>query len=76
MTTPTLYEWIGGMPVLARLIARFYERVATDPLLAPVFAHMPADHPQHVALFWRKSRAAPPNTPRGLGGTRTWWLSI
>jgi hypothetical protein len=31
---PTLYEWLGGGEVLDRLIARFYERVPADPLLA------------------------------------------
>jgi len=51
MTTPTLYEWIGGADSLDRLIATFYGRVAKDDLLAPVFAHMSADHPQHVADF-------------------------
>jgi len=54
MTTtpvPTLYEWLGGIDALNRLAARFYERVAQDALLAPVFAHMGVDHPAHVAAF-------------------------
>jgi hemoglobin len=33
--TPTLYEWLGGMPVLAQLTAVFYARVPEDPLLGP-----------------------------------------
>jgi hemoglobin len=48
---PTLYEWLGGMDVLNRLTTRFYEQVKTDAVLAPVFAHMGADHPSHVAAF-------------------------
>ena len=48
---PTLYEWLGGGEVLDRLIARFYEKVPSDPLLAPVFAAMPKEHFQHVADF-------------------------
>jgi len=48
---PTLYEWVGGSEALNRLTARFYEHVAQDALLAPVFAHMGADHPAHVAAF-------------------------
>ena len=48
---PTLYEWVGGIEALNRLTARFYERVQGDALLSPVFAHMSADHPQHVAAF-------------------------
>lgn len=50
-TTPSLYEWIGGIDALNRLTVRFYENVKADALLAPVFAHMTADHPAHVAAF-------------------------
>jgi hemoglobin len=50
MTTPTLYEWMGGLPALERLTTRFYERVRGDAILAAVFAHMSGDHPRHVAL--------------------------
>jgi len=39
------------MPALERLTKHFYERVRLDPLLIPVFAHMPGDHPHHVAQF-------------------------
>ena len=49
--TPTLYEWLGGQAVLDRLTTRFYERVKDDAVLAPIFAHMGADHPHHVALW-------------------------
>ncbi|MGI8780759.1 MAG: group II truncated hemoglobin [Solirubrobacteraceae bacterium] len=48
---PTLYDWAGGEPALLRLTEVFYERVRADPLLAPVFAQMPHDHPQHVATW-------------------------
>jgi hemoglobin len=48
---PTLFDWLGGMDVLLRLTTAFYSRVPNDQLLAPVFAHMPADHPKHVAAF-------------------------
>jgi hemoglobin len=48
---PTLYEWLGGMPALEQLTSLFYSRVADDPILAPVFANMSADHPRHVAEF-------------------------
>jgi hemoglobin len=48
---PSLYDWLGGMEALLRLTTTFYSRVPSDPLLAPVFAHMPADHPKHVAAF-------------------------
>lgn len=48
---PTLYEWLGGGDALKRLIARFYEKVPADPLLAPLFASMPKEHFEHVAQF-------------------------
>jgi len=48
---PTLYDWVGGIDALDRLATRFYEHVRVDSLLAPIFAHMGADHPAHVAAF-------------------------
>ena len=34
---PTLYEWAGGRPAIARLIDCFYDRVERDDLLSPFF---------------------------------------
>jgi hemoglobin len=48
---PTLYDWLGGMPALLKLTTAFYARVPSDPVLAPIFAEMSPDHPQHVAEF-------------------------
>jgi hemoglobin len=48
---PTLYEWAGGRSVFERLTRVFYERVAADELIGPVFAHMSPEHSQHVAHF-------------------------
>jgi hemoglobin len=50
-STPTLYEWAGGMPALERLTTHFYDAVRGDDVLAPVFAHMHSDHPRLVAQF-------------------------
>lgn len=49
--TPTLFEWAGGQAALERLTTRFYERVAADDLIAPIFAHMDGQHPRFVAQF-------------------------
>jgi hemoglobin len=49
--TPTLYDWMGGAPALARLITTFYAAVAGDALLGPVFARMSPAHAAHVAAF-------------------------
>lgn len=48
---PSLYDWAGGTPAFERLMAVFYQRVAKEPLLAPLFAHMEAAHPRIVAHF-------------------------
>jgi truncated hemoglobin YjbI len=49
---PTVYEWCGGLPALTRMTRLFYEKhVPEDPLLAPLFANMSADHPQRVAAW-------------------------
>lgn len=37
MSEPTFYEQIGGMPVIERIVARFYEGVATDDVLGPMY---------------------------------------
>lgn len=50
-TVPTLYEWLGGAPALRKLFTRFYERVPSDPTLAPIFAGMDPAHAEHVAAF-------------------------
>ena len=65
---PTLYEWIGGIEPLNRLTMRFYEHVRADALLAPVFAHMGADHPAHVAAFLAEVLGGPDDYSRNHGG--------
>ena len=57
---PSLYEWAGGGVALRRLTEIFYAKVPLDPILAPVFAHMPADHPEHVAAFVGEVLGGPP----------------
>jgi hemoglobin len=50
-TVPTLYEWAGGLPAFERLTDEMYSRVPQDPVLAPVFGAMSAEHSRHVAHF-------------------------
>ncbi|MDJ1466471.1 group II truncated hemoglobin [Xanthocytophaga flava] len=50
-STPTLYEWAGGMEVFEKLMDAFYTQVLQDPLLEPVFRHMSPNHRRHVAHF-------------------------
>lgn len=65
---PTLYEWLGGLPVLEKLTTLFYSRVPSDPLLAPVFARMSSDHPRHVALFLAEVFGGPAHYSEEHGG--------
>lgn len=65
---PTLYEWVGGTEALNRLTDRFYERVRHDALLAPVFAHMNAEHPRHVAAFLGEVLGGPASYSEQHGG--------
>ena len=66
--TPTLYEWLGGIAALESLTGRFYERVKDEPLLAPVFAHMNAEHPRHVAAFLAEVLGGPATYSEQHGG--------
>jgi len=65
---PTLFEWAGGAPALERLTAHFYQRVRQDAVLAPVFAHMPGDHPRYVAQFIGEVFGGPAEYSGGRGG--------
>lgn len=67
-TIPTLYEWLGGIDALNRLTTRFYDHVRSDALLAPVFAHMGADHPAHVAAFLGEVLGGPATYSEQHGG--------
>ena len=69
-TVPTLYEWAGGAPALRRLTEVFYARVRADDVLAPVFAQMPEDHPQHVATWLAEVFGGPPHYTEQRGGYR------
>lgn len=37
MTEPTLYDRVGGMPYFERLVGRFYDGVADDDVLRPLY---------------------------------------
>ena len=65
---PSLYDWAGGEAAFGRLTEAFYRRVREDELLAPVFAHMPPDHPEHVALWFAEVFGGPPRYSEEHGG--------
>ncbi len=66
---PTIFEWCGGLPALTRMTRLFYERhVPEDPLLAPLFADMSADHPQRVAKWLAEVFCGPGSYSEDYGG--------
>jgi CDGSH-type Zn-finger protein/truncated hemoglobin YjbI len=66
---PTIFEWCGGVPALIRMTRLFYEKyVPQDPLLAPLFANMSADHPQRVAKWLAEVFCGPKDYSEEYGG--------
>ena len=68
VSPPSLYEWMGGKNALDAMLIRFYERVAEDALLAPVFAHMSKEHAAHVSAFIAEVFGGPKQYSESLGG--------
>lgn len=65
---PSLHDWLGGTAALERLTALFYERVLTDDLIGPLFAHMDDQHPRHVAMWLAEVFGGPDRYTRERGG--------
>jgi truncated hemoglobin YjbI len=67
--SPTLFEHAGGLGPLTRTARLLYEKhIPADPLLAPVFADMPADQPQALAGWLAAALGGPPLPgPEGAG---------
>ena len=68
MTTPTLYDWIGGHKNLIKLTTEFYRRVKDDDVLQPIFASMDENHPAHVAHFIGEVFGGPKHYSEKHGG--------
>jgi len=65
----TIFEWAGGLPALTRMSRLFYEKyVPEDPLLAPLFATMSADHPERVAKWLGEVFCGPDSYSEEYGG--------
>lgn len=52
-TAPSLYTRVGGQPFFDELVAVFYEGIATDELLAPLYPEYPDFEPaqRRLSLF-------------------------
>jgi CDGSH-type Zn-finger protein/truncated hemoglobin YjbI len=57
---PSLFEWVGGLPALTRLVRRVLEKhVPEDELLAPLFADMAPDLPRRAAAWLGEAFGGP-----------------
>jgi hemoglobin len=57
---PTLFDAAGGMPFFEALIGRFYDGVATDPILARVYPPDDLDGARHrLTLFFAQYWGGP-----------------
>ena len=57
---PTLFDAAGGMPFFEALIARFYDGVATDPILVRVYPADDLDGARHrLTLFFAQYWGGP-----------------
>ena len=67
--TPTLIDWAGGPPAIARLIDAFYDRVERDDLLSPFFpGGVHEEHRRHVAAWWTEVFGGPAEYTERYGG--------
>ena len=56
----TLYERVDGHPFFVALVERFYEGVATDPVLRPLYPDDLAPGKAHLAGFLSQYWGGPP----------------
>ena len=54
-----MFEAVGGAGFFDDLVARFYARVATDPLLRPLYPDDLSGSIQHMALFLQQYWGGP-----------------
>jgi hemoglobin len=47
----TLYDEVGGMPFFERLVGLFYDGVADDPVLRPLYPEELESPTRHLTLF-------------------------
>jgi hemoglobin len=51
LSETTVYDAAGGMPFFERLVAHFYDSVASDPVLRPLYPTDLAPSTRHLTLF-------------------------
>jgi hemoglobin len=69
MTRPSIYDALGGAPVLYALAADFHARCLVDPVLEHPFSHTSnPEHVQRLADYWGEVLGGPPLFSRSYGG--------
>jgi hemoglobin len=66
----TLYERVGGQPFFDQLVSRFYQGVAEDPVLRPLYPDDLDPSRQHLALFLGQYWGGPPTYSEARGHPR------
>jgi hemoglobin len=66
----TIYEAVGGEETFHRLVAAFYEGVAQDAVLRPLYPEDLAESREHLALFLAQYFGGPPRYSEKRGHPR------
>ena len=69
-TNGALYERVGGYLFFVRLVERFYDAVAVDPVLRPLYPDDLAPGIAHLAAFLAQYWGGPPDYSRERGHPR------
>ena len=70
MAMASLFDRVGGRPILEQLVTTFYDRAQQDPVLGPIFAAEVCDWPEHIQTvtnFWSTQTGGPPLYRGGMG---------
>jgi len=70
MASETIYEAVGGEETFHRLVAAFYEGVAQDAVLRPLYPEDLAESREHLALFLAQYFGGPPRYSEKRGHPR------
>ena len=70
MPTSTLYERVGGRDFFVTLVERFYEAVAGDPVLRPIYPSDLEPPKAHLAGFLAEYWGGPPQYTAERGHPR------
>ena len=60
MAHESFYDKVGGQPFFDALVDRFYEGVAADPVLRPLYPEDLTESRAHLALFLAQYWGGPP----------------